>query len=166
MRTFVMMGRPLFALIVAIAAAPLHGAAAPNTLPIGAAAVDITPDYPIRLSGFGFRRTESEGVTLKIWAKALAIGDEKKGPAIVVTVDNVGIPDQITTEVARRLEKKIGLKRERFTVTATHTHTAPMLRDVCTTLFGVAIPPEHQAHIDQYTREFTDNIEKVALAAF
>ena len=34
---------------------------------VGAAAVDITPDYPVRLSGFGFRRAESEGVTQKIW---------------------------------------------------------------------------------------------------
>src|SRR6516225_10149296 len=26
---------------------------------VGVARVDITPDYPVRLSGFGFRRTES-----------------------------------------------------------------------------------------------------------
>src|SRR3954454_24866508 len=129
MRTFVMMGRPLFALIVAIAAAPLHGAAATNTLPIGAAAVDIKPDYPIRLSGFGNRRTESEGVTLKIWAKALAFGDKDKGPAILITTDNLAIPDEIVSEIARRLEKKIGLKRERLTVSVSHTHTAPMLKN-------------------------------------
>jgi putative membrane-bound dehydrogenase-like protein len=136
------------------------------TLPVGVAEVDITPDYPIRLSGFGFRRAESEGVNCKIFAKALAIADEKNGPAILVTVDNVGIPDEITTEVAQRLAAKIGLKRERFTVTATHTHTAPMLRNLCATLFGVAIPADHQAHIDRYTREFTDHVEEVALAAF
>lgn len=166
MEAFATPGRILVVLILTLALGLLRSAAAPHTLPVGVAAVDITPDYPIRLSGFGFRRTESEGVTLKIWAKAFAIGDEKNGPAIIVTVDNLGVSDQITSEVAERLGKKIGLKRERFTLTATHTHTAPMLRDVCPTLFGVAIPPEHQAHIDQYTREFTDNIEKVALAAF
>jgi hypothetical protein len=41
---------------------------------VGLSAVDITPDYPVRLSGFGFRRTESEGVTQRIWAKAIAVG--------------------------------------------------------------------------------------------
>jgi len=40
---------------------------------IGASSVDVTPGFPVRLSGFGFRRAESEGVTQKIWAKALAI---------------------------------------------------------------------------------------------
>ena len=47
---------------------------APQTYLVGVAKRDITPDYPVRLSGFGFRRTESEGVTQRIWAKALAIG--------------------------------------------------------------------------------------------
>jgi hypothetical protein len=139
---------------------------ADGLLPVGAAKVDITPDYPVRLSGFGFRRTESEGVTLKIWAKALAFGDEKNGPAILITVDNLGVPDDLTAEVARRLAAKIGLKLERLSIAATHTHTAPMLRNVAPTLFSVPIPPEHQANIDRYTREFTDALEKVALAAF
>ncbi|MGV3772386.1 MAG: neutral/alkaline non-lysosomal ceramidase N-terminal domain-containing protein [Verrucomicrobiales bacterium] len=133
---------------------------------VGVAQIDITPDYPIRLSGFGSRRTESEGVNLKIWAKALAVEDKKLGPAIVITVDNVGIPDDITTEVALRLSKKIGLKQERLSISATHTHTAPMLRNVCTTLFGTDIPADHQERIDRYTREFIDYLEKVALAAF
>ena len=48
---------------------------------LGVAQVDITPDYPVRLSGFGFRRTESEGITHRIWAKALAIDDQVNGPA-------------------------------------------------------------------------------------
>ena len=52
----------------------------PPTTRVGVAAVDITPDYPVRLSGFGFRRTESEGVTQRIWAKALAFdGDAGAG---------------------------------------------------------------------------------------
>ena len=139
---------------------------ADGLLPVGVAKVDITPDYPVRLSGFGFRRAESEGVTQKIWAKALAFGDDKNGPSILITVDNLGVPDDLTAEVARRLAAKIGLKRERLSIAATHTHTAPMLHNVAPTLFSVPIPPEHQANIDRYTREFTDALEKAALAAF
>src|SRR5262249_52891085 len=129
---------------------------------VGVAAVDITPNYPVRLSGFGNRRTESEGVTQPIWAKALAIGDDD--PAVLVTVDNLAIPAYIVEDLAGRL-KKAGVKAERGAVTATHTHTAPMLTNVCPTLFGVPIPAEHQKHIDRYTRELADNLEKVALAA-
>jgi putative membrane-bound dehydrogenase-like protein len=136
------------------------------TLAVGVAAVDITPDYPVRLSGFGGRRAESEGVTLGIWAKALAFADAEVGPAILIAADNLCVPDEITTEIARRLGEKVGLRRERLAITATHTHTAPMLKNVCPTLFGLPIPPEHQANIDRYTGEFIDNLERAALAAF
>jgi len=136
----------------------------PGPLAIGLSAVDITPDYPVRLSGFGVRRAESEGVTQRIWAKAFAFQDAVKGPLILITTDNLCVPDQITQEIARRLEKS-GLKRERLTITATHTHSAPMLKNTCPTIFGVPIPAAHQENIDRYTRDFTDKLEKVALAA-
>ncbi|HUR46722.1 MAG TPA: PVC-type heme-binding CxxCH protein [Candidatus Saccharimonadales bacterium] len=133
-------------------------------LEVGVAQVDVTPDYAIRLNGFGGRRAESEGVTQKIWAKALAFGDARLGPAVIITTDNLGIPAEMTQEIAKRLAKT-GLKPDRLSITASHSHTAPMLKDVAPTIFGVPIPPEHQAHIDQYTREFTDKLEQVALAA-
>lgn len=139
--------------------------AASDLLPVGVAQVDITPDYPVRLSGFGFRRTESEGVTLRIWAKALAFGHEESGPAIVIATDNLGVPAEITSEVASRLKAKFGVKPERLAITATHTHTAPMLKNSLPTLFGVPIPPEHQTNIARYTQEFVDKLEQVAVAA-
>ncbi len=50
---------------------------------VGVAKIDITPSYPVRLTGYGSRQKESEGVAQKIWAKALVIGGElaRKGPA-------------------------------------------------------------------------------------
>jgi hypothetical protein len=136
-----------------------------ETMSVGVARVDITPNYPVRLNGFGFRRAESEGVTQKIWAKALVFADEKEGPAILIATDNLCVPDEITKEVASRLKGKLNLKPERLTITATHTHTAPMLKNVAPTLFGTNIPPEHQANIDRYTREFIGSLEMVALEA-
>ncbi|HEV2947542.1 MAG TPA: neutral/alkaline non-lysosomal ceramidase N-terminal domain-containing protein, partial [Gemmataceae bacterium] len=132
---------------------------------VGVAQVDITPDYPIRLSGFGFRRTESEGVTQRIWAKALAIEDKSGKPVVLITVDNCGVPAHLVNELASRLLKKTGLARDHLSVTSTHTHTAPMLKGMLATLFGQPIPKEHQERIDRYTAEFTDKLEQVALAA-
>src|SRR5262245_35454779 len=108
--------------------APLTAAAPANTYDVGVAAVDITPKYNVRLSGFGFRRAESEGVSQRIWAKALAFGKDE--PAVVIAVDNLGVPEAVVAEVARRLAKK-GVSRDRLAVTATHTHTAPMLTGAC-----------------------------------
>ncbi|MCI0462352.1 MAG: neutral/alkaline non-lysosomal ceramidase N-terminal domain-containing protein [Gemmataceae bacterium] len=136
----------------------------PQTYSVGVAKSDITPAYPVRLSGFAFRRTESEGVTHKIWARALAINTERGEPAVLIAVDNLGLPWAQVQEVARRLEKA-GLKPERLAITATHTHTAPMLKGVAPTLFGQPIPKDHQERIDRYSSELTENLEKVARAA-
>jgi len=88
----------------------LRAADSTEPLSVGVAQVDITPDYPIRLNGFGGRRTESEGVTRKIWAKALAFGDAQLGPAVIITTDNLGVTDEITQVIAERLAAKTGLK--------------------------------------------------------
>src|SRR5262245_55904047 len=117
----------LLGLLLGSQPAPAAGPPA-GTLHAGVAAVDITPRYAVRLSGFGGRRAESEGVNTRIWAKALAIGETD--PAVILTVDNLGVSADLVAELAKRLAKK-GVARERLAVTATHTHTAPMLTGVC-----------------------------------
>jgi putative membrane-bound dehydrogenase-like protein len=154
------MGATWFSLL--LASAVVSAQPAPPTYSVGVAKIDITPAYAIRLSGFGFRRTESEGVTQRIWAKALVIDDGE--PAVLLTVDNLGVPAYLVEAVASRLAKA-GVRRERLAVTATHTHTAPMLRGVAPTLFGQPIPKEHQERIDRYTAELTDKLEQVVRAA-
>jgi hypothetical protein len=119
---------------------------------VGVASVDITPDYPVRLNGFGHRRSESEGVTQKIFAKAMAIDDGTNGTAVLMAVDVLGVPDYMTLEVGTRLQKKAKLDPARLAMTATHTHTAPMLTNVCATIFGRHITPEEQQRVDRYTR--------------
>ena len=134
-------------------------------VPVGVAVVDITPDYPIRMSGYGNRKTESEGVEQRLKARALAIGGDTPGPALLVTVDNCGVPAGVTEEVARRLKEKLGLARERFVVNSSHTHCGPQLVGFAPLIFGEPVPAEHQERIDRYTRELTDKIEQVAHAA-
>ena len=159
---------PLIAL--ALLSLPRAGAAAheqpgPETFEVGVAAVDITPDHPIRLNGFGFRRSESEGVRQRIRAKALAIGADRDGPAVLITVDALGIPETMVDALAETLRKRAGVDPAKLAVTATHTHTAPMINDVSPTLFGTPIPPEHQRHIDRYSALLATKLEEVALAA-
>jgi hypothetical protein len=131
---------------------------------VGVAQIDITPDYPVRLNGYGGRRIASEGVEQRIRAKALAIGKDGDRPFVVVTVDNCGVPESIRTELVKRLAGK-SVTSDRFALCSSHTHSAPMLNGVLPTIFGVPIPPEHQKSIDRYTAEFTDKLEQVVLAA-
>ncbi|MEQ1750661.1 MAG: neutral/alkaline non-lysosomal ceramidase N-terminal domain-containing protein, partial [Prosthecobacter sp.] len=132
---------------------------------VGAASLDITPDYPVRLSGYGNRRLPNTGVSQHIFAKALAIGSDEEGPAVLVTVDNCGVPGSMRDEVLRRLAMKSKVSSERFAICSSHTHCAPMLIGILPNLFGMDIPAEHLPAIERYTRELTDNIEKVVLAA-
>ncbi len=158
----------LGAFILAATPALLEAQQAGPPVPVGTAVVDITPDYPVRLVGYESRRTESEGIASRLKARALAIGgdtNEEGGPVVLVAVDNCAVGSKITEEVAARLLKKVSLKRERFTVCSTHTHCAPGLRSELNFIFGKPLPPDQKEHIDRYTRELTDAIEKVALEA-
>ena len=134
-------------------------------LPIGAAKIDITPAYPVRLCGYAVRKKESEGVAQRLFAKALALGSDADGPALLITVDNTGVPASIRDQLLQRLQARKSIRPERVTLCSSHSHTAPCLAGNLPTLFGEPFPPEHQAHIEQYTRELVDALEKVALDA-
>lgn len=132
--------------------------------PIGLARVDITPAYPIRLSGYAVRKTEATNSVQKLWTKAIAIGSDMEGPALLITVDNTGVPKHVRDAVVARLQKK-GLDPNRIAVCSSHSHSTPYLAGYLPTLFGEPLPPEHQAHVERYTRELVDAMERVALAA-
>ena len=132
---------------------------------VGVAKKDITPDYPVRLSGFAFRKTESEGVSQQVWTRALAIGSDDQSPVVIVTLDNLGVRLAQVNEVAKRLADKVGLKRDHLIVTFTHTHCAPKVNGAADNIFAEAIPPEHQVHLDRYTTELIDAVEAVVLQA-
>lgn len=150
------------ALLLTIVAAP--AATKDPTRPIGVASIDITPTFPIRLSGYAVRTSEATNAVQKLWAKALAIGSDQEGPALLITVDNTGVPRKVRDEVVARLAKK-KMDPSRVAICSTHNHTSPCLAGYLPTLFGSPLPPEHQAHIERYTHDLTDAIEKVALDA-
>lgn len=132
----------------------------------GVAAIDVTPAYPVRLSGYGSRTAEHEGVQLKIWAKALALKWQEESPTVLVTVDNCGVPAHIRNEVLKRLATDGNpIEADRLAIHSSHTHCAPMLRGVLPFLFGKDLPPEEQEHVDRYTEDLTRKIVSVIEAA-
>src|SRR6516165_242153 len=103
---------------------------------VGAARIDITPTESIRLNGYQVRTKSSQGVAQRLWAKALAIGSDEKGAAVLVSVDNLGVSAAIVDEVALRVHRRAGLARERLAVGSSHTHSAPCLTGVAPNIFG------------------------------
>jgi putative membrane-bound dehydrogenase-like protein len=132
---------------------------------VGVARMDITPNFPVRLNGYYGRNVEATNAAQHIFAKALAIGGDTEGPAILITVENCILPHGLRDEVVGRLQKRAGIQPERVAICVTHTHTAPCLAGAAPNLFGMDIPPADQKHIDRYTHKLIDKLERVALAA-
>ncbi|HUG67182.1 MAG TPA: neutral/alkaline non-lysosomal ceramidase N-terminal domain-containing protein, partial [Pirellulaceae bacterium] len=137
----------------------------PAMYAVGVAKVDVTPDYAIRLNGFGGRREESEGVSQRIYARAIAVSQSNDQPIVLVAVDSLGVRISMVDEVARRLKERFDIPREHFALTFTHSHCTPKVNGASDNIFSQPIPPAHQEHIDRYTRELTDKIEQAAVAA-
>lgn len=133
-------------------------------VPAGAAKVDVTPDFPIRLCGYAARDVEATSAVQPLFARALAIG-EGESLAVIVALDNTAVPQRLTDEVARRLQAKCGLAPQRFTLAVTHTHCAPVLDGGIDCMFGRPIPADQWSRIERYTRLVTDRIEAAALQA-
>jgi hypothetical protein len=154
-----------FAIISTVFLFCLASFAADSERLAGVSKIDITPDYPIRLTGYASRKTESEGVTQRIWVRALAIGSNREEPAILITVDNCGVPINVRDEVVKRLKKEKSIAPERVAICSTHTHSAPWVRGFAPNIFGGPVSPEEQARVERYTRELTDALEKAAVQA-
>src|SRR5580765_351300 len=113
---------------VAFVSRSLAVASADQLRQVGVARIDFTPAYAIRLTGYAVRKTESEGVAQRLWAKALAIGSDRERPAILITVDNCGVTADIRSEVVSRLKKSRRIRPERVAICSSHTHTGPCLK--------------------------------------
>ncbi|MEJ7692758.1 neutral/alkaline non-lysosomal ceramidase N-terminal domain-containing protein [Daejeonella sp.] len=141
---------------------------------VGVSAVNITPEWPVRLAGFAIRsKDEAESTLLPLNAKALAFGNDKQGPSVIITVDLIGIPWNVTKEVARRLAAKTGLNPEHLAISASHTHSGPELGDLlnilqyrsATAFSDSLISKEQMNRISLYVEQLKDKLEQVALDA-
>ena len=74
------MYKQLLAMSVVLLLVSNHSTQANDVYQVGVSRVDITPDYAIRLNGFGNRRQESVGVSQQIYAKSLAISGSTSCP--------------------------------------------------------------------------------------
>lgn len=159
-------------------------------VPIGAAAIDITPGYPVRLSGYGNRTEETAVVASKIHARALVIGratvdssnsaakqQQSVGPrlsgddddslhplSILLTVDNCGVPQNVTEAVFGILAEQFSLARERFAVSSSHSHSAPWLRGFAPNIL-TDVSDDHAGHLADYEAWLIEQLVQVAADA-
>jgi hypothetical protein len=89
--------------------------------------VDITPQASIWMAGFAARKQTARGAALPLRAKALALEHEGRGPAVIVTVDLLGLTARITDAVAAAVQRRRGIARADLLFNASHTHCGPVV---------------------------------------
>lgn len=115
--------RTLFSLSLAVCAQvalPVAAQDQAGQLAAGAARVDITPP-PAELP------PASQGVLDPLYARAIVVGNGQTRAALL-TVDAGGLPTALWEELRTRAEVELGIPRDNFLLTATHTHSAPFRR--------------------------------------
>ncbi len=159
--------RPAFLHLALLLLPALVSPAAPADplVPVGVARIDITPELPIRLTGYQSRATEAARIGAPLHARALALGADADGPVVLVTAELIGIGEETARVVAEALERRFGLPRARLALCATHTHNGPALADVLPYMFARDLPPEETARIAAYTARLRERLIEVAAAA-
>lgn len=99
----------------------------------GGATVSITPDRPVALSGQMHTRVARE-VESPVTATALALesrdGDKVLDQAILVSCDLVAIDAAVFDQARRRVKERLpDLDVRKLLLSATHTHTAPVMKE-------------------------------------
>ena len=125
----------------------LASTAAAGEFRAGAAKVDITPPNGTPMAGFYFFRASTE-VFDPIYAKTIVVEQDGVRAAFVV-LDLVTTTQPIVATARRMIEKECGIPGKRVMISATHTHSAPVLprASLIDDLTG-GKSPEAQAYAD------------------
>jgi hypothetical protein len=92
---------------------------------VGASKIDITPEEPVRLSGYASRLAPSDGIEDRLWARALIMSPqnpESKEPAeglqpdslVIVSIDAIGISAVMTERILDKVLPTLKIPRSRI----------------------------------------------------
>ena len=150
-------------LLIVVLLSSAAAAVAEKSYEIGLAKVDITPDEPLWLSGYGFRNKPAEGKVHELCAKAVAFRDAAGTRLVLVTLDLGSVNPSSTDYVAKKVEQKFGLPRAALVLNCSHTHCAP---EICAERRLIChYPDEQETKLVKYLEELNDKlVDLVGLA--
>jgi neutral ceramidase len=134
-----------------------------NDWKAGVASTVITPAEPMWLAGWAVRTDPARGTLTDLFAKALAIEDGDGSRFVLLAVDLIAVSRDIAATVAKLVERRWGLPRERLMICASHTHCGPEVRPDKVPFFR--IPPEFARKIEPYVEWLTTRLVEVVGAA-
>jgi len=120
----------LFLLLVVTTASSVLAGEEPEEQPVpewkaGAASVLITPERPLRMAGYGGRKEPAEGTEQDLFAKALAVEGREGNRVVFLTMDLIGVIEELRTAVESQVHEKYELPPHALLMNASHTHCGP-----------------------------------------
>ena len=140
-----------------------EASAAEPTWKAGFARTKITPTEAMWLSGYGSRDHASEGTRIELWAKALALEAPGGSPAVVVTLDLVGIDRESAQVIRDRIQKKASVTADRIALCSSHTHTGPVVGHNLETMYFYSA--EERERVNRYTIWLEAEVTRIAIEA-
>jgi len=95
---------------------------------VGFGRVDLTPESPMELVGYGGNGTAQivmTGVLDHIFATCVAITDTQGNTALIYTVDTLDPGGTAVSMVRQSVAKATGISEDNLAISATHTHSSP-----------------------------------------
>ncbi|MBN1290516.1 MAG: neutral/alkaline non-lysosomal ceramidase N-terminal domain-containing protein [Candidatus Latescibacteria bacterium] len=102
-------------------------AAEKANLSAGVAKVNITPQTPIPMSGYGSRKDPFQGVHDDIFARSAVFSDGTK-KAVLLSVDVIGFSHSYWEKTTKRIENETGIPQQNILLAAVHNHAGPVTR--------------------------------------
>jgi len=157
------MTRPILVVLLALFfhLGPARGADRPWK--VGVARVNISPELPIWLSGYGGRNKPAQDKLDDLWAKALVLEDADGRRAVLVTMDLVGIDRELSREVCGRIEEQFQMPRAAIALSTSHTHSGPVVRSNLAAMY--ALDERNSKRIEDYATELETKLIKVVADA-
>lgn len=146
-------------LVVALATTVTRAGENDSVWLAGLSQVDVTPNEPVRLSGYGSRNHASEGIDTPLWVRCLAIRSAAGGQtSALISVDTIGLPASVTDELSQQLRQTHDLSREHLVFCSTHTHCAPDLGGQLSNIFADELSDSEVAASERYAQQLKDGI--------
>ncbi|MHC4110548.1 MAG: neutral/alkaline non-lysosomal ceramidase N-terminal domain-containing protein [Planctomycetota bacterium] len=127
----------------------------------GFSKVDITPPAGVWLSGYASRNKPSEGISDKLYAKAMVLDDGDNKIAIV-SADLLWFPLEITDEIREIAKKKIGIPESNILICATHTHFGPKIDKIRKDWPDTPASKVDKSYVEKLTKKIADSISTAA----
>lgn len=129
-----------------------------NLLKVGYAQVNVNPPLGIGIDGYYVPRF-AKGFLDDLEASALALSCKDK-TLVLISVDNCGIDEELGLSYCAAIESATGLPKENIFLSATHTHTGPLVMP--TTMFEA--DPEIIAKYAEFLGQRLVDLVTLALA--